>query len=62
MWKHNDVPVYVHEGNWEDIFRLLASGRRRIDYFPRAAIEISDQLRAHPDLEVAPLPAAGLSG
>ncbi|STR44639.1 hypothetical protein EV682_106112 [Iodobacter fluviatilis] len=54
VWKENQLPVYEQIGDWQVLFKLLAAGNRDVDYFPRGAIEILDDLAAHPDLEIEP--------
>ncbi|MEJ2794420.1 ABC transporter substrate-binding protein [Iodobacter sp. LRB] len=54
VWKENQLPVYEQIGDWQVLFKLLAAGNRDVDYFPRGAIEIQDDLAAHPDLEIEP--------
>ncbi|WP_374338078.1 substrate-binding periplasmic protein [Leeia sp.] len=54
IWKYNQLPVYVHEGEWSDLFTLLASRSRGVDYFPRGAFEVLDEVVAHPTLTIEP--------
>jgi hypothetical protein len=54
VWKENQLPVYEHMGDWQVLFKLVAANNRDIDYLPRGAIEILDDLAQHPDLEIEP--------
>ncbi|WP_374357170.1 hypothetical protein [Chitinimonas sp.] len=54
IWDANQLPRYEHNGDWNDLFRLLASRRRGVDYLPRGAIEVLDEARVHPELMIEP--------
>ncbi len=54
VWRGNELPVYTQSGDWQALFRMLASGKRGIDYFPRSAIEIIDEAAMQPGLSIEP--------
>lgn len=54
VWRGNDLLVYEQPGDWHQLFRMLASGKGGVDYFPRSVIEIVDEAAAHPDLSIEP--------
>jgi hypothetical protein len=54
IWDHNGLHRYEHNGDWNDLFRLLASRSRGVDYLPRGANEILDEAAAHPELAIEP--------
>lgn len=50
IWRANDLPVTSEAPDWRLLFKMLASGNRKIDYIPRGASEILADAAAHPDL------------
>jgi hypothetical protein len=54
VWRANDLPVHKQAGDWQGLFRMLASGKRGIDYFPRSVVEIVDEAASHRDLSIDP--------
>ena len=54
VWRGNELPVYTQPGDWQVLFRMLASGKRGIDYFPRSVIEIIDEAASQPGLSIEP--------
>ncbi|MDK2124203.1 type 2 periplasmic-binding domain-containing protein [Parachitinimonas caeni] len=54
IWKANGLPTYEHNGEWNDLFRLVASKMRGIDYFPRGANEIGREAAMHSNLIIEP--------
>lgn len=54
IWKQNDLKYYEKDGDYRLIFDMLKSQRRGIDYFSRGAIEIINESKSHPQLEIEP--------
>lgn len=52
VWKANQLPVYEQMGDWSILFKLVGEKNRDIDYLPRGAIEVMDDLAQYPDLEI----------
>ncbi len=52
VWKASGLPLYEHAGPWTTIYAMVAAGNRRVDYLPRGVIEVLEEARAHPELEV----------
>ncbi len=52
VWKNNKLPVYEKEGDWRELFGMVAQGDDRVDYLSRGANEIVMEAADHPDLEV----------
>ncbi|WP_083748596.1 hypothetical protein [Pelomonas sp. KK5] len=51
-WRSNGLPLYVKPGDWRQMFAMVASGERGIDYIARGASEIVNEVRAHPGLAI----------
>ncbi|OUS24257.1 hypothetical protein A9Q99_25325 [Gammaproteobacteria bacterium 45_16_T64] len=51
VWKHNSLK-YLEIVKWRNIYSMLESKNRGIDYFPRGVNEILPELREHPNLEI----------
>jgi hypothetical protein len=54
LWKANQLDVYEQTGDWRALFKLVGAENRSVDYLPRGAIEILDDLAQYPDLEIEP--------
>ncbi|MBL8521407.1 MAG: hypothetical protein JNK75_12130 [Betaproteobacteria bacterium] len=54
VWRANDLAVHAQPGDWQVLFRMLASGKRGVDYFPRSVVEILDEAATHPELAIDP--------
>ncbi|MFC4159270.1 hypothetical protein [Chitinimonas lacunae] len=54
IWQANHLPFNEHPGDWTQIYRLVASRQRGIDYFPRGAVEVLGEAHRHPELEIEP--------
>jgi hypothetical protein len=54
VWRGNELPVHTEAGDWQVLFRLLASGKRGLDYFPRSVVEINEEAATHPGLSIEP--------
>ncbi len=53
VWENNGLKVYEKDGSWDpEIYRMVASKNRNIDYFSRGAHEIAAESQKHPELEV----------
>lgn len=52
IWQANSLPVYLQQGDWKLLFRMLAEKRPGIDYLPRGAQEILLEVQDNPRLEV----------
>mgnify|MGYP000376650479 CR=1 FL=1 len=52
VWKYNNLPVNVIDGNWNNIYKMLAQGNRNIDYFSRGIFEIFIEHKQHPELDI----------
>jgi hypothetical protein len=53
LWAINRLPVYTKSGDWRELFPMVRSGARGIDYVVRGANEIAVEA-AHYDLAVEP--------
>ncbi|WP_163834187.1 hypothetical protein [Spartinivicinus ruber] len=48
IWNHNGLPFKEKDGNIDpDLYLMLHSGKRGIDYFSRAAFEIGPEYKKH---------------
>lgn len=45
VWRFNELPVYVKSGDWRQLFPMVASGKRHIDYMVRGASEIVNEAK-----------------
>ncbi|MES2151241.1 MAG: hypothetical protein V4508_15785 [Pseudomonadota bacterium] len=52
VWKLNGLPVYVKTGDWRQLFPMVASGERGIDYVVRGASEIVNEIKHYDGLAV----------
>ena len=52
VWIENNLPYTVVDGEWRNIYDMLAKGDRGIDYFSRGFNEVVVEAEAHPDLEI----------
>lgn len=52
LWKLNGLPLYVKTGNWRQMFAMLASGQRGIDYMVRGVTEVSSEVLLHEGVAV----------
>lgn len=50
VWRANDLPYVLVDGNWKRMFTLLKKGR--VDYLSRSVIEIRQEQKEHPELVV----------
>jgi len=58
IWQHNGLAVSPQRTAIADLYRLVASGQRRLDYFPRGSIEVAPEQALHAGL--VPLPGVML--
>lgn len=56
IWQHNQLPVAPQRLPVADLYRLVASGTRGVDYFPRGSIEVA----AEQDMRAGLVPAPGV--
>lgn len=54
VWESNNLKHVTFDGNWRIIYNMVASRRRNVDYFSRAANEILYEVQLHPELEIEP--------
>lgn len=59
VWKANNLPYVVLDGDWRRIYNLLLLPRPRrntppFDYFSRGVSEISYEISIHPSLKIEP--------
>ncbi len=54
IWRTNQLPFYVHQGDWTALYRLVASQQRGVDYFPRGASEILLEAAQYAELVIEP--------
>jgi len=54
VWEANNLKYQIVDGEWRNIYTMIASGDRDLDYFSRGANEIIAEARAHPKLEIEP--------
>lgn len=54
LWRLNNLPLVVRNGDWNHLFRMVAAGDRRVDYIIRGAHEAVADLQANPDLVIEP--------
>jgi len=52
IWRHNKLDYVEFLGDSQKIFSMLASGRRKIDYFSRGVNEVLGEAKQHPDLTI----------
>lgn len=53
IWEYNGLKTYEKDGSWDpEIYRMVASKNRGIDYFSRGAHEIAAESRKYPELDV----------
>ncbi|WP_041401358.1 hypothetical protein [Salinispira pacifica] len=52
VWRQNTLEFRVIPGDPLDIFRMLESGNRGIDYFSRSVLEIIAEIPRYPGLEI----------
>jgi len=58
IWQHNGLAVSPQRTAIADVYRLVASGQRGLDYFPRGSIEVASEQALHAGL--VPLPGVML--
>lgn len=54
VWRMNGLPVYEERSEWTTLFRLVANGRRGVDYLSRSVIEVAHDAARHPGLLIEP--------
>ena len=54
VWATNGLSFVERPGNWRQIYPMLASGTRGMDYFSRGALEMVVEAGEHPELAVDP--------
>ncbi len=54
VWKESGLKVMEQAGDWKQLYPMLASKTRGVDYFPRGATEIVAEAHANPDLAIEP--------
>ena len=52
VWQQNDLPYKEVDGEWRNIYSMMAKGDRGIDYFSRGFNEIVSEAEANPELEI----------
>jgi len=52
VWKASGLPLYEHAAPWSTIYGMVAAGNRHVDYLPRGVIEVLEEARLHPELQV----------
>ncbi|MBW3694960.1 hypothetical protein EK599_04605 [Vibrio sp. T187] len=51
VWKANDLPVYIQDGEWRALYEML-SGSGEVNYFPRGVTEVVNEALFNPQLEI----------
>ncbi|MEX0606326.1 MAG: hypothetical protein WD623_17115 [Marinobacter sp.] len=52
IWLANDLPVLGIPGEWRRLYDMVAIGNRGVDYLPRGALEMANEWRQHPNLDM----------
>lgn len=52
VWKTNKLNYKLINGDWRKAYKMLASKKRGIDYFPRGANEIIQESQLYPYLDI----------
>ncbi|HOV15525.1 MAG TPA: hypothetical protein PK771_14655 [Spirochaetota bacterium] len=52
VWEANNLKVFVKDGEWRDIYKMIEAGNRGVDYFSRGAHEIVIEQSQYPYLDV----------
>ncbi|MDT8992026.1 hypothetical protein RQP54_14230 [Curvibacter sp. APW13] len=52
VWNESGLGVREQGGDWRNLYAMLASKNRGIDYFPRGAIEIVAEAKDNPNLAI----------
>lgn len=52
VWKANGLPVMEQAGEWRTLYKMVAAGDRKVDYFSRGVTEIGPEAAANPDLAI----------
>ncbi len=52
VWKYNNLKYQEVDGKWRNIYKMLASRYRGIDYFSRGFTEIGQESILNPDLDI----------
>ncbi len=52
IWHKNSLPVQPIVGEWRQLYKMVESGQRGIDYISRGAQEMLDEYLLYPDLTV----------
>ena len=39
IWNANQLPVYIKEGEWTELFKMVANGKQGVDYLSRSVLE-----------------------
>lgn len=52
VWKANSLPVMEQAGEWRTLYKMVAAGDRKVDYFSRGVTEIGAEAAANPDLAI----------
>lgn len=54
IWQHNGLPAVASRLSVTELYRLVASGQRGMDYFPRGSIEVGVEQDRHAGLVPVP--------
>ncbi len=52
LWQANGLPTYEQDGEWRILFKMLASGQRKVDYMARGVTEVQTEAAANPELAI----------
>ncbi|SFG35108.1 hypothetical protein SAMN05518865_11140 [Duganella sp. CF458] len=52
VWRTTGLPLYEHTAPWATVYAMVAAGNRHVDYLPRGVIEVQEEARSHPELQV----------
>ncbi|OYQ32852.1 hypothetical protein CHU95_19120 [Niveispirillum lacus] len=52
IWELNGLAVSPGVSDWRRLFKMLEVGNRGIDYLPRGALEVQNDQRANPNLQI----------
>jgi hypothetical protein len=54
VWNESGLKVVEKDGEWQQLYRMIAAKDRGVDYFPRGANEIAAEAKANPQLAIEP--------
>jgi len=52
IWEKNGLKVLPQAGDWKVLYRMVEAGNRNVDYLPRGAMEMIEEMAQFPSLDV----------